>query len=60
MFHILAERGVSAEYPVACQIGRGAKARSYAVQVGDYLLESTLSWYRPAAGTPRPAAKGCS
>jgi predicted CXXCH cytochrome family protein len=58
MFHILAERGVSAEYPVAYQIGRGAKARTYAVQVGDYLLESPLSWYRTAGWDVSPGYEG--
>ena len=45
MFHILRERGLMAEYPVAYQIGSGIKGRTYAVQVGEYLLESPLSWY---------------
>jgi predicted CXXCH cytochrome family protein len=48
MFHVLAERGLTAEYPVAYQIGSGTKGRTYAVHVGQYLLESPLSWY---AGT---------
>ena len=46
MFHILSERGLTAEYPVAYQIGSGIKGRTYAVQVGGYLLESPLSWYK--------------
>src|SRR5579872_4217849 len=46
MVHRLAERGLIAEYPVAYQIGRGLKGRTYAVRVGDYLLESPASWYR--------------
>lgn len=46
MFHILSERGLTAEYPVAYQIGSGNKGRTYAVQVGAYLLESPLSWYK--------------
>jgi len=46
MFHTLAERGLTAEYPVAYQIGSGIKGRTYAVQVGDYLLESPLSWFK--------------
>ena len=45
MFHVLAERGLTAEYEVAYQIGNGIKGRTYAVQVGHYLLESPLSWY---------------
>jgi predicted CXXCH cytochrome family protein len=46
MFHVLSERGLTAEYPIAYQIGSGLKGRTYAVQVGDYLLESPLSWYK--------------
>ena len=45
MFHVLSERGLTAEYEVAYQIGSGTKGRTYAVQVGQYLLESPLSWY---------------
>ncbi len=46
MAHHLTERGVTAEYPIAYQIGRGVKGRTYIVQVGGYLLESPASWYR--------------
>jgi predicted CXXCH cytochrome family protein len=46
LFHTVTERSVTAEYPVALQIGRGIAARSYAVKVGDYLLESPLTWYK--------------
>lgn len=46
MYHVLTESGLTAEYPVAYQIGSGLKGRTYAVRVGDYLLESPLSWYR--------------
>lgn len=45
MFQVLSEGGLTAEYPVAYQIGSGRKGRTYAVQIGDYLLESPLSWY---------------
>ena len=45
MVHVLNERGLTAEYPVAYQIGSGIKGRTYAVQIGQYLLESPLSWY---------------
>jgi predicted CXXCH cytochrome family protein len=54
LFHVLSERGLRAEYPVALQIGRGVKARTYAVQVGDYLLESPLSWYKTAGWDVSP------
>ena len=37
MFHVLSERGLTAEYEVAYQIGSGTKGRTYAVQVGRYL-----------------------
>jgi hypothetical protein len=46
MIHRLTERGVTAEYPIAYQIGRGIKGRTYAVRVGGHLLESPASWYR--------------
>jgi predicted CXXCH cytochrome family protein len=54
LFHVLSERGETAAYPVAFQIGRGVKARSYAVQVGDYLLESPLTWYRASGWDVSP------
>jgi hypothetical protein len=54
MFHLLSERGITAEYPVAYQIGTGAKGRTYAAQVGDYLLESPLSWYAGAGWDVSP------
>jgi predicted CXXCH cytochrome family protein len=46
MLHRLTERGITAEYPVAYQIGSGIKGRTYVVDVGSYLLESPVSWYR--------------
>lgn len=54
MFHVLSERGLTAEYPVAYQIGSGIKGRTYAVQVGGYLLESPLSWYKGSAWDVSP------
>jgi len=54
MVHILAERGLTAEYPVAYQIGSGTKGKTYAVQVGDYLLESPLSWFKAAGWDVSP------
>ena len=54
LFHKIAERGLTAEYPVALQIGRGLKARTYAVRIGDYLLESPLSWYKAAGWDVSP------
>src|SRR5579884_969545 len=46
MIHTLTERGLTAEFPVAYQIGAGTKGRSYVVRIGDYLLESPASWYK--------------
>jgi predicted CXXCH cytochrome family protein len=46
MVHRINERGVIAEYPIAYQIGRGIKGRTYLVRVGEYLLESPASWYK--------------
>jgi predicted CXXCH cytochrome family protein len=54
MFHALSERGLTAEYHVAYQIGSGIKGRTYAVQVGDYLLESPLSWYKGSGWDASP------
>ena len=47
MFHRLSERGLTAEYPVAYQIGSGKAGRGYIVQVGDYLIQSPAAWYNP-------------
>ncbi len=46
MIQNLAERGLTADYSIAYQIGSGAKGRTYAVEIGNYLLESPVSWYR--------------
>ena len=54
MFHVLKEHGLTAEYPIAYQIGSGSKAHTYAVQVGSYLLESPLSWYKAAGWDVSP------
>ena len=54
MFDVLSERGLTAEYEVAYQIGSGTKGRTYAVQVGRYLLESPLSWYASSAWDVSP------
>jgi predicted CXXCH cytochrome family protein len=45
MTHRIAERGITAEYPVAYQIGSGRRGRTFAVQIGSYLEESPISWY---------------
>ena len=47
MIHTLSERGLDAEYPVAYQVGSGKLGYTYMVRIGDYLLESPVSWYRP-------------
>lgn len=46
MFHSLSSNGLSAEYPVAYQIGAGKIGYTYMVRIGDYLYESPASWYR--------------
>jgi hypothetical protein len=46
MFHSLTENGLSAEYPIAYQIGAGKIGYTYMVRIDDYLFESPVSWYR--------------
>ncbi len=46
MVHRLAERGLTAEYPIAYQIGAGKLAHSYVVEVDSYLFESPVTWFR--------------
>ncbi|HLJ49597.1 MAG TPA: cytochrome c3 family protein [Bryobacteraceae bacterium] len=46
MIHGLTENGMTAEYPVAYQIGAGKVGYTYIVRIGDYLFESPVSWYR--------------
>ena len=45
MFHRLAS-GLTAEYPIAYQIGANRIGYSYLVQIGSYFFESPASWYR--------------
>jgi hypothetical protein len=45
MIHLLVQR-LTAEYPIAYQIGAGRVGYSYIVQIGSYLFESPASWYR--------------
>ncbi len=45
MIHLLAQR-LTAEYPIAYQIGAARVGYSYIVQIGSYLFESPASWYR--------------
>ncbi len=45
LIHGLSERGFTAEYPIAYQIGAGRRGRSFVVQIGNYLLQSPASWY---------------
>ena len=47
MFHRISERGLTAEYPVAYEIGSGKAGRGYIIQVGDYLIQSPAAWYNP-------------
>ena len=44
------ERGVTAEYPIAYEIGKGIEGRTYVVRIGENLLESAVSWYREHGG----------
>lgn len=46
MIHSLTASGLSAEYPIAYQIGAGKIGYTYMVRIGDYLFESPASWYR--------------
>jgi hypothetical protein len=47
MFHRISERGLSAEYAVAYQIGSGKSGHGYIVQQGEYLIQSPAAWYNP-------------
>jgi predicted CXXCH cytochrome family protein len=58
MTHRLSERGLTAEYPVAYQVGYGVRGKSYLVNVGDYLLESPVSWYRDHGWDISPGYEG--
>jgi predicted CXXCH cytochrome family protein len=46
MIHSLSTNGLTAEYPVAYQIGAGKIGYTYMVRIGDYFYESPASWYR--------------
>jgi predicted CXXCH cytochrome family protein len=46
MIHSLSANGLTAEYPIAYQIGAGKIGYTYVVRIGDYLFESPASWYR--------------
>ena len=46
MVHRLAERGLSAEYEIAYQIGAGQFAHSYIVRVNGRLFQSPATWFR--------------
>jgi Doubled CXXCH motif (Paired_CXXCH_1)/Tetratricopeptide repeat len=46
MIHSLSTKGLTAEFPVAYQIGAGKIGYTYMVRIGDYLYESPASWYR--------------
>ncbi len=46
MTHRLSEDGLNATYEIKYQIGAGKVGHSYAIQVGDVLLESPASYYR--------------
>jgi predicted CXXCH cytochrome family protein len=46
MIHSLTQNGLTADYPVAYQIGAGKVGYTYIVRIGEYLFESPASWYR--------------
>lgn len=46
MIHTLTANGLTAEYPIAYQIGAGKIGYTYIVKIGEYLFESPASWYR--------------
>jgi len=46
MIHSLNENGLTAEYPIAYQIGAGKVGHTYVVRIGEFLFESPASWYR--------------
>ena len=46
MVHTLTDNGLTAEYPVAYQIGAGKVGYTYIVKIGEYLFESPASWYK--------------
>lgn len=54
MVHRLAERGLTAEYEVAWQIGAGKLAHSYVIQNKGYLFESPVTWFRAAGWDVSP------
>src|SRR5581483_7400113 len=58
MYHVLTARGLTAAYPIAWQIGSGAKGRSYAIDLHGHLFESPLSWYRAAGWNLSPGYEG--
>jgi predicted CXXCH cytochrome family protein len=45
MIHSLSVNGLTAEYPIAYQIGAGKVGYTYLVRIRDYLFESPASWY---------------
>jgi predicted CXXCH cytochrome family protein len=58
MVHRLSERGLTAEYAIAYQVGSGIKGRTYVVDLGNYLLESPASWYRDHGWGISPGYEG--
>lgn len=45
MVQRLSEAGLTAEYPMAYQIGSGKAGRGYIAHIGDYLIQSPAGWY---------------
>lgn len=46
MIHSLTTNGLTAEHPIAYQVGAGKVGYTYIVRIGDYFFESPASWYR--------------
>lgn len=54
MFHKLSEKGLSAEYEIAYQIGAGKFAHTYITRINGYLFESPATWFRAAGWDSSP------
>lgn len=58
MVHRLSERGLTADYAIAYQIGSGVKGLTYLIDIQNYLLESPASWYRDHGWGISPGYEG--
>jgi predicted CXXCH cytochrome family protein len=46
MMHTIAEGGLTAAYPIRYQVGGKLMGSSFLIQIGDYLFESPVSWFK--------------